>query len=163
MTAKDIITIGVYGSLLGPLVGFVLAGPVYGLFEYALSFLISCVAYFAGTSLVGLFSDTSIKLDSTFRKAMWCWVLLGAAILTSVCVFYSLFILKTRTSYPPSWLALHFLVIFITGTLVRVITFCADLAIRSRTRAVERAKKSAVERARRLENTRSAHAGGKRG
>lgn len=55
MTKKDVITIGFYGVLLGPLVGFVLAGPVYGLFEYALSFLISCLAFFAGTSIVGFF------------------------------------------------------------------------------------------------------------
>ena len=94
---------------------------------------------------------------------MWSWVLVAAAILTLVCVVYSLFVLKVRTSYPPPLLAFHFLVIFISGTLVRVITFCTDRAIQSRKLAVERAKKSAVEKARKSEETRIAKAGVKKG
>lgn len=142
MTKIDLFFLGVYGAIVGFVVSYVLQGPIFGLFEYAVSLLIAVGSWYAGTSLVAQYSGTEVSMETAFRNKMWRWVFWSAMLLLAVCIVYALTVTRTRTSYPLPWLLLHFLVIYFAGTLVRVMTFSANRAVKSRKLAVERSQKA---------------------
>jgi drug/metabolite transporter (DMT)-like permease len=146
MSKIDAWTLVAYCVIVGPLVSCVISGPNLGLLGFILSFLVAILAWFVGTGLVLRFSGSAIRLDERFRKRMWLWCVVSSVGILMICVGYIAMVTNGRTSYSIGVVVLHFMVVFLTCCLVRLLTLSSSRAIESRAKADSHANEIASKR-----------------